>query len=313
MTATLTQPTADKLERFNAGVPGVYEGIPADVYHALDACSNTAIGWMDDYSPEHCKYWRDHGKESTASQRLGTAAHMAVFEPDSFEHTYIAAGQCVAVKKDGTRCQNNGTTFHEHGWACGVHAKGFGETITLTGGVISQSDYAACVAIQQRAHRHTDLRPALVCEGYNELSVVWYERGIKLTCKARIDRWAKQVGMILDGKTTTNASESEFVRTAAKYRYHRQLAFYRRGLRAVGEDVRHCCIAAFEAKPPYGLMFYRASDHNLDRYDKVISAELHRFAECVESGAWEGYPQHAVTLDMPQWEERELEHIGGVI
>src|SRR5690606_20037444 len=38
MTATATQP-ATELDRFKAGEPGVYESIPAVVYHSLDACS----------------------------------------------------------------------------------------------------------------------------------------------------------------------------------------------------------------------------------------------------------------------------------
>lgn len=304
----------EELNRFRAGEPGIYHDIPPEDYFALDAASNSFLRQMDEFSPEHARYWQDNGGvETTAAMKLGTAAHMAIFEPIRFDAHYIASERCAAVKADGERCKHPGTGLYGGSWLCGTHSKK-AEHDDLHGHEILGADkYAGCDAMRARAHKHDDLATALICDGENELVIVFIDPKTKVLCKVRIDRWCRGIKAILDFKTTAkSAAEQEFSRTAANLRYRQQGCFYRRALRAVGEQVDGASYAAMETKPPHGLMYYRLREQDVDMYEPVIDAMLMQYAQCKKDGVWPGYSTNLVVLDMPTWERKQLELIGGI-
>lgn len=79
-TATSLHPAS----AFPAATPCLYEGVPANDYHAYDAISASGLTLMA-RSPAHYRHRRDNPEPGTPAQQLGEAIHLAVLEPDLFE------------------------------------------------------------------------------------------------------------------------------------------------------------------------------------------------------------------------------------
>src|SRR5437762_2060072 len=91
MTTTLDQPTTEAptlLEKFRAGVPGIYEGIHAVDYHDLDCASASRLKKLA-RSPMHCRWDIEHpDDDDTEAKSLGTVGHACLLEPATFRQKY---------------------------------------------------------------------------------------------------------------------------------------------------------------------------------------------------------------------------------
>ena len=292
---------------FEKGEPGVYPDIPEPDYHALKLPSNSFVKAMEEYSPEHAYRWREEGRRPSKAQKLGTAAHVAVFEPERFPAVYMTSCPCSAVQKNGKVCGCPGQTRHDGEWFCGKHNKAAGDPDELDREVLPPSTYHDCNCIAERIHGHSDLGPAILKEGENELSLIFVDERTGVKCKSRLDRWASTLEWVIDLKTSSKSvAPHKFAITSANFMYHHQGAFYRRAMQSLGRRVRKTCFAAIETASPYGLCFFAMRDDKLDQYDLMIDANLRKYARCEMTGEWPGYPPNIVMLDMPEWEERML-------
>lgn len=108
-------------------------------------------------------------------------------------------------------------------------------------------------------------------------------------------------GLIVDLKTTQNASERAFTSDAWKYRYHVQAAFYVDVLRACNVDVEGFLFVAIEKESPYLVQCFRASEQFLERGRREYQEDLATYRECLDSGNWPGLSEDVVTLNLPSW------------
>jgi len=68
--------------------PGIYAGIPNESYHAAPGISKSGLWTLQTQSPAHFKFPPEKGEESTQARAIkdfGTAAHIAILEPEQFE------------------------------------------------------------------------------------------------------------------------------------------------------------------------------------------------------------------------------------
>src|SRR5690606_27841947 len=124
------------LERFTAGQPGVYRGIPADVYHAHPGVSASRLQKLT-RSPMHLKHAIDHpGEADTPALAFGRACHAAILEPEVFAAAYAVAPEIDRRTKEGKAA-----------YAAFAEASAGRE-------VISAADFAACHAMAEAVRRH---------------------------------------------------------------------------------------------------------------------------------------------------------------
>jgi PDDEXK-like domain of unknown function (DUF3799) len=132
-----------------------------------------------------------------------------------------------------------------------------------------------------------------------EVTVRWDAGGVP--CKARVDRLLKHLPVAIDLKSTSAASPAEFARSVAHYGYHRQDAFYRDGLAAVGHPVDAFVFVAVEKSPPYAVGVYTLPEAWIDMGRRSIARDLATLADCCASGVFPGYADRIIELEATRW------------
>jgi hypothetical protein len=285
---------------------GVHPGVSFPTYLGWDAASNSRLTTIR-RSPAHLKAEMEQPTD-TAALLLGRACHSAILEPDDFARKYLLAERCEAKKKtDGKRCSNPGTIYSgTDGWMCGVHGGEFQNAPGVV--VLTASDYEAAVNVRDAVWSHP-ARKLLPAQSGRELSIAWNDEGTGVRCKARLDGYEPSIfaGLVVDIKTTRDASKHAFMRSIWDYGYHRQGALYVEGCNAVGMDARSFTIIAVEKERPYGIMVYPLSEAYLDGGATLLRPLLARYAECVTTGEWPGYPGEPVDAHPPDWGWSKIE------
>lgn len=262
---------------------GVYADVPFGDYLAWDAVSQSQLKELQ-RSPAHLRAALEAPDEDTDALRIGRAVHCAVLEPHRFAADF-------AVLPEG----NDRRT--KEGKAAWERAMNSGAT------PIKYEEGEKVKAIAASIRAHTAAAHLLASDGPAELSLVWRDEETGVLCKARQDKHAHAVGggVILDVKTTTDASAREFERTVFNFAYHRQGAFYLRGSEALELPVQHYAIIAVEKEAPYAVAVYRLNEAALDAGDDEVGALLKRYAACQSRGEWPAYPDTVQDLALPDW------------
>lgn len=266
----------------------VIEGMTNDAYHAHEAISASGLKLIG-RSPLH--YWAAYidpdrePREETPALRLGTAIHTAVLEPLRFAEEYAVAPKVDRRTKDG---KEQWTAFEAECESTGKK-------------VISDGDFATCMAISERLNKHP-AASVLFRSGVAELSMFWEDPETGVQCKCRPD-WLIKKTAIIDVKSTQDASASGFARSVANYEYHMQAAWYLDGVRAcLGEDAPGAFIfAAFEKDAPHAVAFYNADAEMIELGRREYRRRLKTYAECKTRDFWPGYPAGITSLSLPAW------------
>lgn len=226
-------------------------------------------------SPKHYRHRLEHPIEDTPRLALGRAVHTAVLEPALFADGYAVYTGARRAGKDWEAFQvaNEGKT------------------------ILKAEEYENVIAMRDAVLAHPAAMRHLT-GGAAEQTLCWTDRDTGIECKARPDYLG---ACIVDLKSTKDASPREFGRTAARFGYHCQLTFYRRGARAVlGRELEPILIAV-EAEAPHDVAVYRIDADTLLAADDEISALLERVAECRRDDHWPGATDDVQDLELPGW------------
>lgn len=266
---------------------GVHRGIPAELYHRrhLGEASKSGLDQIE-RSPAHYKAWVEGQREHTSSAfQFGTALHASLLEPKRFRETYVVEpdfGDCRYKEnkalRDEWRAENRGSV------------------------VISSADMLAIEGITGSVMAHDRARPLLTA-GDSEVTIAWVDEATGVRCKARIDRLVQHGDswIAVDAKTTEDAGPEQFARSAARYGYHHQAAFYLRGLQALGVSCSLFAFAAMEKEAPFAVAVYVLEEEALAHANACIDRALSRMARCLSSGEWPAYPREVQSLALPRW------------
>ncbi|MBL8815228.1 MAG: PD-(D/E)XK nuclease-like domain-containing protein [Planctomyces sp.] len=272
--------------------PGIYEGV-GDEYFEWDAVSNSRLSLLN-RSPKH---YQLGFTEPTEQMKLGSLVHSGVLEPLAIMKRYTFmpnyANHPDNKTGKGDRSFSAATTFvkeMEEKFRQLNHDKE----------IITEQQYNVMLGMAQSLAEHSVASP-LLRGGKPEIAVVWVDEETGLTCKAKAD-WLKP-GLLVDFKTTADASM--FEKAIANYGYHRQMAFYQRGLQANGIDVSPWIICC-ETKAPFGVRVAPMSEDCLDLGRREVDALLGTLVDCMESNNWPGY-ESPEAWTLPGWYKRPEE------
>jgi hypothetical protein len=146
----------------------------------------------------------------------------------------------------------------------------------------------------------------LLKDGLAEQTIIWrHESGIE--CKCRPDFLAEEV--IVEVKTTCDASAGAFSRSIASLGYDLQAAFYLAGCRIADNKARKFVFIAVEKDPPYATAVYQASDELVENGRRKYLAALELLKWCKEHDQWPAYqPSGEIELiDLPKWSRFEFD------
>lgn len=273
------------------GATGIYAGISNEAYHAGPGISKSGLDKIAK-SPLH--YWDSYinpkkvTRTETPAMAFGTAVHTAILEPDTFSSRYY-----IMPKVDGRT-------------KAGQAAKAEAEAAVAETGatIIDEAMHANVKAVAASVRQHRLLADVLE-NGVPELSVYWIDRDTGILCRCRPDWLA--AGLILDVKTTEDASPAAFQRSAYGWRYHTQAAFYLDGMAANGVDLRTFLFAAVEKSSPFACTAFRASEQMLQAGRDEYKRLLQIYAKCVGANVWPGYSDTYINLELPSWVQRDID------
>jgi exodeoxyribonuclease VIII len=166
--------------------------------------------------------------------------------------------------------------------------------------VLSADDWDTLHAMRESVMAHPKAAALLARKGRAEQSVYWVDKITGMLCRCRPD-FLTDDNIVVDLKTTEDASAEEFAKSCANYRYHVQHPFYWDGLTAIGRKPLAFVFIAVEKKAPYAVGVYvlRAEDIELGRME--YRANLSLYAECFKTGNYPAYSQDVEPLALPAW------------
>jgi hypothetical protein len=124
-----------------------------------------------------------------------------------------------------------------------------------------------------------------------------------MMCKGRFDKMAmfRNRQLIMELKSTRDASDWEFSKQVAKLHYEAQASFYRWGAQTITGEAPLHCIIAIENKPPYACSLYMLDDAALQTGANNFRQWLNLYAAAEKANKWPGYPDEVRVLSLPRW------------
>lgn len=322
----------------------MHNGWPAADYFAVPAASASFLKAMK-RSPYHAQHRRLHPPEPTAAMLFGTVWHTAVFEPARFAAEYTTGHDAHGATKRAKLCtealadaaplewlkrlaylpEGLGATTKE-GKALVAELQAAGKIVVdtddadwlrlwvpkLAGRVVISQDDDETLAAMLAAVRAHPVTPGLFARRHLvEVSFFADVDGVPI--KARPDLLippckAFPGGFVLDGKTTPDASASDFARAAWNMDYHLQAAIYTDIVQAYYRTDVPPTFAwiVSEKEAPNCCAYYTAGENLIEHGRREYRELLRVYGECERTGIWPGYSTELAPLVMPAWAEREI-------
>lgn len=270
--------------------PGIYHDMTNADYHAdRSAVSNSGIGKLIQ-SPAHYRAYLAEEFKETPALLFGRIVHEAILEPDAFQYVTEPVGI------------NKRTNAGKAEYAAFL-AENKGKHI------LSKDDEDAMKKMRDNVYAHPAAKAALTsAPGKAEVSVFGYlgDNSGEL-CKCRPDFW-REDNIIVDLKTTQEASPTSFNKSCFNFGYHRQAAFY--GdlcTKAVGEQQQAFIFIAVEKTPPYAVAVYMADPEMIEYGRWQYERALITLAECKINNHWPGYSEKIESISLPGWAKKQME------
>jgi hypothetical protein len=216
----------------------------------------------------------------------GTLVHCATLEPDQFELRYRVMPEGMDKRTKGYR--------------------EFAESLAATGIEAITSLQREQAFAQAAALRTVPAVAELLADGVAEQSVFWRDAAHGLLLKCRPDwRTPVQRGrgvVLLDVKTTQDASAEAFASSCAKFGYYIQDPWYCEGVAAAtGLEVHGMVFGVVESEFPHAAAAFMLSDEARAHGREAAARARSTYAACITRGEWPGYPQDIQVIDLPRW------------
>jgi hypothetical protein len=269
--------------------PQVIDGLSADDYHA-DRTSISSTGLralLNPGCPAQFKYDRDHQAPPKREFDLGNAVHAAVLGEG---HDIVEIVGFSDYKKADARA------LRDEAYAAGK--------VPLLPKEVEQ-----VTAMEKAIRGHRDAGPLFAPGmGVAERSIYWTDPATGIRCRVRPD-WLiirPDVTVIVDLKTTTDASPDACSKAIESHSYHQQGALYIDGVQAAGlapEGARF--FFAFQSKKaPYLVTVRELKDQDQDIGRARNERALRIYAQCVADDDWPDWTGPVDTIPqigMPSW------------
>jgi hypothetical protein len=278
---------------------GIHAGIPAEVYHRkeLGIVNCGALNRLAK-TPAHYRAWLDEAEDNdTPAKVFGRALHCAVLEPDVFEQTYIIAREHpfrrVSDRQRFAKKPSEETVKAIAYWDAWEREMG--------GKIEISHDDAITLRGMQASVKAHPIAGKLFTGGKSEVTVIWTDPRTGLLCKARLDYYLRQRGLVIDLKSTEDASAREFARSIANYRYHVQHAHYCDAFAVTGHELRAFLFVAVEKSPPYAVNVHCIDAEAEARGMELRERDMDTLNRCLQADEWPAYDPSIHTLALPRW------------
>lgn len=264
--------------------------LPRDQYDAIDALNMSRLKAIA-HSPRMYRYALENPKTSSALT-LGTAAHVAVLEPERYEEQFCIWGSTTAA----------GAMSPRRGQYWEAFVANAGKRTILTPEEHSRAQaIAAAVRFDERANQYLG-------EGDAEVTLEWNlpaPLGGR-PAKARVD-WITKVGgkpYLVGLKSARDCRHHQFANQAAKLKYHLSWSYYLDGYTAITGRVPQLREIVVDSEAPHSVAVY-AIDNDVILQGREEYWELVKtLNECEARDEWPGPVRDEQVLTLPTWAYR---------
>jgi hypothetical protein len=272
--------------------PGVYD-IPAEDYHrdpvvGGSLSSSGARKLMAPSCPALFKAWRDApADDHTEYFDVGKAAHAVV----------LGVGDPVEV-------------IDARGWTTKAAREQRDAAYAAGRTPVLAAQWEAVQAMAARLREHDVAGPLMAPgAGRPEQAIVWRDKTSGVWCRALVD-WL--TWLIADYKTAADVDPDSVARAAAKYGYHKQLAWYVEGAQAVGLDVPDTALLVVQMKTaPYLVATYQLRPDDMGRGHEFNRKARDVYRACTAQDRWPGFVDargacsdtDVLSISLPTWEQ----------
>jgi len=259
------------------------EQMTNEEYHAHEAISKSKL----DAARKSGRHLYDmlHGppRESTAAFDLGTALHASALPGESVDE--VAVRMPEGMKKT----TKEGKTF-----------------VSDNKGKIILNSSDAYVLDQMMAslEHHPFTRQLVwgVLKGTSEQSFFCTDEATGLELKARPDFIFDDLSLIIDLKSTADASPKGFQRSVANYRYYVQASHYLDVIEgATGTRPQAFLFVAVEKSRPFNTAVYMADQAMIDLGKQHAREDLDNIAKWMAEDNYPGYSEQVEEISLPRW------------
>jgi PDDEXK-like domain of unknown function (DUF3799) len=260
-----------------------HEGLSNEDYHRLKAVSPSRLSWLAKSPLHYYDQFLAEDRESpkpTPAMLKGTALHTAILEPNLWD-------SIIAVPPHSfDRRTKVGKELADE-----FERESAGKI------VLSPDDADEVRRMADAVRKHPAAGFLLELPGRREASYSWSDEATGLECKTRPDWHSEDRRIVVDIKTTKDASRVEFAKSIANFDYHVQAAWNLTALEA-----EQFLTIAVENQRPYAVAVYPASGALIAAGMRRIEAAMTLLAECYAQGRWPGYGDFVQEpIELPGW------------
>lgn len=237
-------------------------------------------------TPEKFKHYLDNPEDPSPAMVFGQVLHKLLLQRDAFLDDFAVAPPVDRRTKAGKAEYEKFLEIK-------------GDRIE-----ICRADYETAVEMVKKV-LSVPYVPRLL-RGDRERPIFWTDEISGIACKARLDVLTEVSGapVIVDYKTTNDASDVGFARSVIKYGYDFQTAYYSEAVKALTGISPRFVFIAQEKTAPYAVNIIEADALTIQRGYDTFRELLELYKECSESGNWYGYlgPENRINmLALPAW------------
>jgi hypothetical protein len=257
-------------------------------YHAHAAISKSHLDQVAK-SPLH--YWARYldpnrvVPEPTPAMAIGSAVHTHVLELDQWDARYVSAPDGIDRRTKAGKAE----------WEAFTTAA-TGRT------VLPKADADLVMRMAHSVFSHPAAAMLLALPGKAETTHMWTDAATGLECKCRPDWLTDDGRLMVDLKTTEDASPRGFAKSIAQWRYHVQASWYLDGIeQATGTRPEQFLFLCVEKKAPYAVAVYAADAEMIAAGAHTAARDLDVLATCKAANAWPSYSDQIEPISLPPW------------
>lgn len=267
---------------------GMRNDISNEVYHGMKSYLSRSL--LMDFDKSPYTYWAKHintdraKKDATASMKFGSAFHALILEPDKFNNEFAMLNRKVLLKDVGRDIYEN--------------FKKQNEEIEKSGKIIlTDSEWRNLFEMKDVFYNNIHAIE-LIEDSRIENSFFWQDEHSGLLLKARPD--ILHENMIVDLKTTSDASPLFFQREMVSYGYHVQFAMIRDAIEIIeGRRINNFINIVIETKYPYNMAIYIIDEYAIEEGQRKYKQICLDMKKAIEE---DNFPDYGIQkIGLPKW------------
>lgn len=294
---------------------GVYSDIPDIVYHDRDCPGLSSSGLVSASTKSfgHYVHGLNSNKEPTEAMEFGTAFHKLLLEPDSFHDEYVPE---IVKPKFDRRTKAGKAAFaiwqediekpwlDEHGHKKSLSLEKIEKLETMTN-LAHRNEYLSNVMLESKFEESFFANVPIDYYTQDELLSMSDDeksqlKSIFLKCRADIINYDMKI--IVDVKTTQDASPKGFGRSCVNFNYDIKAEFYLKILTHLFGPGWNYFFYVAEKEPPFASANYYLYQEVRDNAQRGLTKWLHRFyRESKIKNKDYFYPKKLQPLNLPNY------------